>query len=128
MIDKILIAVFPAIAVVIDAYTDGVDILNVKHLRGIIIYFVGVGISYSFFLDSIKWYHLLIIPILTRAALFDPVLNLMTGNNFVYNGDRNNPKRSWVDRFEDWTGLSIFWLRIAYLVIYVGYLIYFFIW
>lgn len=125
--DKIIIAIIPAIAVIIDAYTDKIDILNVKHLRGVVIYAVAVAFPYSFFIQSTSILSLILIPILTRAALFDIALNLMTGNSFTYNGDSSNPHRSIIDKLEDKTGFSIFTLRIIYLTIYIGYLIYFFI-
>lgn len=115
------------VAVVIDTYTDGIDMLNVKHLRGAVLYIIGVAFPYSFFVKDVSLHHLIIIPILSRAAFFDPILNLFTGNPFNYNGYKDNQNRSLIDKIEDWTGLSIFWLRIIYIALYVGYAIYFII-
>lgn len=123
-----LIIIIPLIAVVIDAYTDKKNILNIKHLRGAIIYSVVVAIPYLFFfINAVAWHHLVVIPILTRAAIFDPLLNLMTGNPFNYNGYKDNPKRSLIDKIEDSTGLSIFWIRAIYIKLYTSYLTFFII-
>lgn len=123
---EIAVILIPVVVVIIDAYTDKIDILNVKHLRGVILYMLGVAFPYSFFINDFPLHHLIIIAILTRVALFDPFLNWFTGNSFsTYNGDKYNQNRSLIDRFEDWTGISIFWLRVFYLIMYLGYLIYF---
>jgi len=127
IISLLAILLIPVIAVVIDACTDKKQILNVKHLRGAIIYSLAVAAPYLFFINAVSFYHLIIIPVLTRAAYFDTFLNILTGNPFTYNGYKLNKKRSLIDRVEDATGLSIFWLRVSYIVLHIGYSIYFLI-
>ncbi len=48
--------------------------------------------------------------ITTRAALFDPALNLMRGKGLLHNGAGGSLQ----DRFENWTGINPLWLRIGY--------------
>lgn len=119
----ILPVILYQLLIVLDAYTDRKG--NVNHLRGAILYAIGSLIISLPFIHSQPWYHLAICAVLTRVAFFDPYLNWMRGKSFTYNGDPNNPDRSFIDKLEDATGLSIFWLRVIYIVIYATHL---FIW
>lgn len=108
----------------IDAYTDRKRV--VKHKRGAYIYgavcFIVawplLGLTSASLLDVIS------LPLLTRLAIFDIVRNLFAGKNWLYEGDKNKPDKSWFDQLEEKLNVSIFWLRIFYIVKYLSYLIF----
>ena len=104
-----------------DAWTDRKG--NVNHLRGAILYATGGALVALLFIHRIPWYHIALCLLLTRAAFFDVYLNLLRGKPFSYNGDATNPKRSLIDKLEDWTGLSVFWLRVIYIAAYLTHII-----
>jgi len=113
----------------IDAATDNKKRENVKHLRGALLY-AGACLIPFFALNGLfHWWHFVFMPLLTRAALFDILLNSKMGEGWLYEGDmtKDKSKFSIIDRIEKWTGLSVFFLRIFYLAVYAGYLIYFLI-
>ena len=115
------------IIVAIDAYTD--TYRQVKHKRGLFLYALACVFVSIFFLKftdvNVLW--LIGFSLLTRLAAFDPIYNLLRGKPFIYEGMNEGKKdKSIIDQIEAWTGLSIFWLRIIYIIIYVGFLIFYF--
>ena len=69
---------------------------------------------------------LIILPIVTRLAFFDIVLNWWRGENWLYEGVISKKKSIW-DYIEDKIGLPTWFYRILYLVMYAVYLITYFI-
>lgn len=67
---------------------------------------------------------LIILSLLTRMAIFDPCLNLMRGKSIWYEGQINKRKSLW-DYWESLVGWPVWVYRILYLLIYIGYLIYY---
>jgi hypothetical protein len=67
---------------------------------------------------------LIILPILTRAAFYDGLLNLFRGKAFLYEGQISK-KKSVVDWIEDKIGLPTIIFRLLYALIYIGYLIFY---
>jgi len=65
---------------------------------------------------------LILFCVLTRMAFFDILLNLMRGKSWLYEGEIKK-RKSFVDWFENQTGLPIWVLRILYIVVYIVYLI-----
>lgn len=64
----------------------------------------------------------------TRLAAFDPIYNLLKGKPFTYEGDLNKKEdKSIIDQIEEWTRLSILWLRIFYIFIYLIFLTIYFL-
>lgn len=129
IIIKIIITLLVIAINIADAYSDSKS-GTIKHFKEAILYSVICVVAllpfYLIFDFNLFWFigHI----ILCRAALFDPIINLFNkiGKWFTYNGSSANARRSIVDRFEDWTGLSIFWLRIIYFTVYVIFLIFFY--
>lgn len=110
---------------VTDAFTD--KNTNVNHTRGALLYATACSIIGLILLitQHATWYDILIFPLITRAAFFDPILNLMRGKNILYEGVKKpKGKRSWYDEFERKLDLSTFSLRIIYLAVYMSYLIF----
>lgn len=68
---------------------------------------------------------LVLLPLLTRAAVFDPCLNLLRGKSWLYEGQISK-RKSFVDWVENLTGLPVWVFRITYLLTYIGYLIYYY--
>ncbi len=69
-----------------------------------------------------NWLPLILFPVLTRLAFFDPFLNLFRGKPFEYEGSISKKKSLW-DWIESKLGIPIFVLRIFYLAAFVIYLI-----
>lgn len=65
---------------------------------------------------------LIIFPIVNRLAFFDPFLNLMRGNDWLYEGVASK-KKSWWDYVEYKIGLPIWMYRISYFAMYLIYII-----
>ena len=66
----------------------------------------------------IVWYPsfwIAVIATTTRAAFFDIALNLFRGKNWLYNGAGG----SLIDRIENKLGISMFWMRIACIGLYL---------
>lgn len=114
------------VIVAIDAYSD--TNRSVNHRRGAWLYIFACTLlsALFFFKSDISWYHFIVLSILTRLAFFDIEYNFLMGNSFSYEGDLNKPDTSWFDKLESKIPLSTFWKRILYLVIYKGYLIFYF--
>lgn len=112
----------------IDAFTD--THTDVNHRRGAFLYAIAcifLSVAYLKFTDINMWW-LVGFSLLTRVASFDPFLNLLRGKPFIYEGINEGKKdKSIVDWIESKLGLSIFWLRIIYIVIYLAFLIIYFL-
>ena len=84
-----------------------------------------ISVLLSIFLA--KWFSvlpLILFPLLTRAAFFDPVLNLFLGKSWLYEGvQKPKNKESWFDRLERNIGWPTYVYRIFYFAIYLIYLI-----
>lgn len=108
----------------IDAYTDRKRV--VKHKRGAYIYgAVCFIVSWPLLgLTPATLFDVISLPILTRLAIFDIVRNLFAGKDWLYEGDKNKPDKSWFDQLESKLNISIFWLRILYIAKYMAYLIF----
>jgi len=65
---------------------------------------------------------MILFALLTRMAFFDILLNILRGKSWLYEGEIKK-RKSWVDWFENQTGLPIWVLRILYIAVYIGYLI-----
>ena len=81
-------------------------------------------ILYSFLAKEIL--PLILFCLLTRMAAFDIALNLMRGKSWLYEGEIKK-RKSFVDWLENKVGLSVWVYRLAYLVAYITYLI-FYLW
>lgn len=82
-----------------------------------------------YFIFKIKIVHLIAFSLLTRLCFFDPLLLLFRKEKLSYEGDPNKPEKekSFYDKIEKWFGIDIIWLRLIYLILYTGYLIYYLI-
>jgi hypothetical protein len=113
---------------VVDAYSDRNRVVN--HKRGALIYAAACFIIAIPLLVShnATWLDVCVFPLITRAAFFDPVLNLIRGKSILYEG-KKKPKGegSFIDELERRIGLSTFWLRIVYLKIYISYVIFIYV-
>lgn len=112
----------------IDAFTDTNK--EVNHRRGALLYLSACVILSWFYLKftDVHWYWLAGFSLFTRVALFDIAYNLMNDKPFIYEGSNEGKKdKSIVDWIENKLGLSIFWLRIIYIVIYLVFLIIYFL-
>lgn len=67
---------------------------------------------------------LILFPIITRAAFFDPLLNWFRGLHWLYEGSGGN---SYWDRLERQIGLPVALYRIIYLLVYGAWLFYYFL-
>ncbi len=67
---------------------------------------------------------LIILPLVTRAAFYDGLLNLFRGKPFLYEGQISK-KKSVIDWIEDKIGLPIWFFRLFYSLTYISYLIYY---
>ena len=69
---------------------------------------------------------LILFPLLTRAAFFDPLLNILLDKGLLYE-PRKKPQGngSWWDQFERWIGLPVWVYRVVYLAGYLVYLIFY---
>jgi len=67
---------------------------------------------------------LILFAVLTRVAFFDIALNLFRGKNWLYEGEIKS-KKSLTDWIESKTELPILAFRVAYIIIYVAYLIFY---
>jgi len=65
---------------------------------------------------------LILFCVLTRMAYFDIMLNLLRGKSWLYEGEIKK-RKSWIDWFENQTGLPVAVLRIVYLVAFIVYTI-----
>jgi hypothetical protein len=65
---------------------------------------------------------LILFCLLTRMAFFDIFLNLLRGKSWLYEGEVKK-RKSWIDWFENQTGLPVVVLRIVYIVGFLVYLI-----
>jgi len=66
---------------------------------------------------------LFILPILTRAAFFDPLYNKFIGKHWLFEGVKKSKRlESWFDRLERNIGLPTAVYRLAYLAAYFIYL------
>lgn len=61
------------------------------------------------------WYWIAPMAITTRAAIFDIALNLLRGKGWLYNGAGS----SLIDRIENRTGISMLWIRIGCIGLYL---------
>jgi hypothetical protein len=68
---------------------------------------------------------LIILPIVTRLAFFDIVLNFWRGNNWLYEGEISKKKSFW-DYIENRIGLPVYVYRIIYLLMYIIYILTFY--
>lgn len=79
------------------------------------------------FMALLKWVkpiHLIIFPIVTRAAFYDALLNVFRKKPLLYEGEIKK-KKSWIDWIENQIGLPTWSYRLVYALAYVGYLIYY---
>ncbi len=125
----LLIPFIYLVIVAIDAYTD--TYRTVKHKRGLFLYALAcifISIVYLKFTDvNIGW--LIGFSLFTRLAFFNPVYGLLRGvvNWFTYQGDLKKKDVSLFDKLEAWSGISIFWLRVAYIAKYISFLTIYFL-
>lgn len=116
--------------VTFDAFTDMVNIKEgeaINHKRGAIYYLIASLILGAVFLawSNAPLLDIIVFPVITRMAFFDPLLNVMLGKSFIYEGVYKTKKdRSFTDWIEGKIGLSVIWLRVIYLALFIGYLIY----
>ena len=61
------------------------------------------------------WYWIVLFAVATRAAFFDIALNLFRGKNWLYNGAGG----SLIDRIENKLDVSMLWLRICFIWLYL---------
>jgi hypothetical protein len=72
---------------------------------------------------------LILFPLLTRAAFFDPVLNFLIGKHFLFEGvEKKKSDTSFWDNLEKSIGMPTVVYRIIYFVLYIIHLFYYFIW
>ena len=123
---SIIVPIFFIILNFIDALTDKLKGSEVKHKRGAFWY---AGISFvaclifGQFVDVTIW-DLIAFPILTRMAFFDAFYLLLIREKLTYEGEKNKTDKSLIDTIEAWTHIPIMVLRVIYLLLFIGYLIY----
>ena len=127
MLETIL-SIFVYIAInVVDAYTD--RRIAVNHIRGAIVYGVICAVIAWPLLQwtDARLLDVILLPLLTRAAIFDPVFYLMKGKYrgiFFEEVKKIGGEKSIIDNLERKLGLSVFWMRVIYFVLYIAYLIF----
>lgn len=77
----------------------------------------GTGLIFFF-----PFWPIVLFAVLTRAAFYDPLLNILRGKPITYEGTINKEK-SKIDDWENKTGLSAMAFRVIYLAAYIIYLI-----
>lgn len=129
--------IIPFIYVLTVALHAGIDWFLIKkkniainHKTEIYYYAGFCAILFFLFLctSSVRFYHLIFLPVLSRAAFFDPALNWFTGNSILYEGDpdKAEEKKSFFDRLEAWLGLPVIVYRIIYAAALTGYVIFYY--
>lgn len=110
---------------IVDAWSD--RNINVNHRRGALLYATASAIVSIPLLitQNLSWLDVISLPILTRAAFFSPILNIMRGKSILYtSAKKSKGQGSVIDELERRLGISTFWLRIIYLTAYLAYIIF----
>jgi len=99
--------------------------IYIKHLRESYIYCLLCLVLFFVLgeLTTTKILPLILFPLLTRAAFFDPLYNLFTGNHFLFEGVNKGKKdKSFFDELEARINLPVFVYRFIYFIAYLIYL------
>lgn len=127
-----MIPVIYLLLVIAHAYYDSIQIkkgIFIKHRRELFYYALACFILFWVLLSSSSVLPLIMLPLITRLAWFDVALNLFRGKTFTYEGSSKDKRDySFFDWLESWSNISIFWLRILYVVKYVSFLIFYYLW
>lgn len=130
IIPAYILPILFVIVVFLDALTDIIKIREnekINHKFGALIYFIislVAGIVFWAW-STATWADIILFPLITRLAFFDPLLNLLLKKPFIYEGV-HKPKEdsSFTDLIEKKTGISVLWLRLIYIILFIGYLIF----
>jgi hypothetical protein len=75
-------------------------------------------------LTNVTMLPLVLFPLLTRAAFFDPLLNWFRGKGILYEGEaKKNRDKSFFDNLEKSIGCPVWAYRMIYFAAYLAYLI-----
>lgn len=112
--------------VFIHAYYDSKHIKTIDHKAEAAVYIIICALVGVVFVGKIKVISIILFPLLTRAAFFDPLFNWLIGNHFLYEGVyKPKNKRSLFDWLELKIGLPVFIYRIVYFIIYLIHIFYY---
>jgi hypothetical protein len=129
--DAIREIILPAIYLIVNAahaYWHSVrikklELITAKRKRAEVIIINSIAILALFFF--FKFLPVLVFAFLTRIAFYDPLLAIFRGKSWLYEGEISW-RKSWADRVEHGIGLPTWAFRIIYLLIYIGYSIYYY--
>lgn len=75
-------------------------------------------------LPQTKVIDLIALPVLTRAAFYDPLFNRIIGKSWLYEGvPKPKKKMSLIDRIEKRIGLPVWFYRLFYIAAYLIYVL-----
>lgn len=120
---------------IIDWYTIKKRQQKVNHKKGMYYYcaasfflFFPLIDSFPLFTNFYQPIPLIVFPIVTRAAFFDPLLNWFLGQHFLFEGvEKPEADKSWWDRLEAKIGLPVIVYRIIYFSLYLISLFYYYV-
>lgn len=114
----------------IDYYIIEVKKKTIRHKTGMYYYALVCFVLFwvIFVLFDVGYLPVILFPLLTRAAFFDPALNLFRGKGILYEGEpKKKSDRSFFDDLEKSIGWPVWVYRIIYFAAYLAYLIIYFI-
>lgn len=92
-------------------------------------WYMGICVTIAcllYFVLGVELFPLIVFSVLTRLTFFDPLLLLFRKKPLSYEGgEKPDSEKSIYDRLEKWFGIDVIWLRLIYLILYIGYLIFY---